>query len=325
MKLSRALLTSAVLATAVLADAATAQQYPAKPVKVIAPYSTGSGPDSVMRLIGDKLSRAWGQQFLVENRPGANGFIAIEAAKRSAPDGYTLLSVDNTHMSLQPHLFKQLPYDPVKDFDPVAPLYWTHFFVVVPASSSWKNMTDLINAAKAKGGELTYGSWGIGSVAHVGGAMLEAGTATQMTHVPFKEMGQVYAAVANGDIAWAFGTVATAGAMYRAKKVRFLALAAPTRLAGFPHVPTVSEAGGPGDFEVKAWLGLFAPRGTPKPVIERIHADVAKALSEADIRERLAGFGFEPYAGPPGELANAMEVEFRKFGDVVKRAKISLD
>jgi tripartite-type tricarboxylate transporter receptor subunit TctC len=315
----------AVLVTAVVADTAAAQQYPTKPVKALAPYSTGSGPDAVMRLIGDRLSRAWGQQILVENKPGANGFLAIEAAKRSAPDGYTLLFVDNTHMALQPHLFKQLPYDPVRDFDPVAPLYSTHFFVVVPASSPWKNVTDLVNAAKAKPGEVTYGSWGIGSVAHVGAAMLEAGTATQMTHIPFKEMGQVYTAVGNGEISWAFGTVATAGPMYRAKKVKFIALAAPKRLAGFPDVPTVSEAGGPANFEVKAWVGLFAPRGIPKPAIERIHADVTRALSEADVRERMAGFGFEPYAGPPAELTKAMEADFRKFGDVVKRAKISLD
>jgi tripartite-type tricarboxylate transporter receptor subunit TctC len=146
-----------------------------------------------------------------------------------------------------------------------------------------------------------------------------------MMHVPFKEMGQVYSSVATGDIKWAFGTAATAGPMYQAKKVKFLALAAPKRLSGFPDVPTVSEAGGPANFEVKTWVGLFAPKGTPKAVIEKINTDVGKVLEAADVRERLATLGFEPYAGAPSELTKAIERDSRKFGEVVKRAKISLD
>jgi tripartite-type tricarboxylate transporter receptor subunit TctC len=278
-----------------------------------------------MRLVGEKLARSWGQQVIVENRPGGNGWIAIDAVKKSPPDGYTLLQLDDTHMALQPHIYKQLPHDLVRDFDPVAPLYRTYFFVVVPANSEWKSVGDLVAAAKAKPGALTYGTWGIGSVGHVGTSMLEAATGTQMTHVPFKELPQLYGAVANGEVAWAYGTAATAGPLYRAKKVKFLALAAPKRLAGYPDIPTVSEAGGPANFEVKAWVGLLAPRGTPKPIIEQINADVAKALAEPDVRERLAGVGFEPYSTAPGEVVNAIAADSRKYADVVKRAKISLD
>ena len=314
-----------VACSALFTAAASAQPFPAKAVRAVSPYSPGSGPDSVLRLIAAKAGGVWGQQLIVDNRPGANGLIAIGEAKRAAPDGYTLLAVDNTHMALQPHLFKQLAYDPVKDFEPVAPLYSTNFFVVVAADSPWKDVADLIKAAKAKPGDITYGSWGIGSVAHVGASMLESATGTQMTHVPFKEMGQVYSSIATGDIKWAFGTAATAGAMYQAKKVKFLALAAPKRLAGFTNVPTVAEAGGPANFEVGTWVGLFAPRGTPAPVIERIHADMGKILAAADVRERLAVFGFEPYIGPPSELSKAMERDSRRFGEIVKRAKISLD
>ena len=314
-----------IACTAFLTVGAMAQTFPAKPVRSISPYSPGSGPDSVMRLLAERASRAWGQQLIVDNKPGANGLIAIGEAKRAAPDGYTLLQVDNTHMALQPHLFKQLSYDPIKDFEPVAPLYSTNFFVVVAATSPWKDVADLIKAAKAKPGDITYGSWGVGSVAHVGAAMFESATGTQMTHVPFKEMGQVYSSVASGDIAWAFGTAATAGPMYQAKKVKFLALAAPQRLAGFTSVPTVGEAGGPANFEVKTWVGLFAPRGTPAATIGRIHADMSKFLAAADIRERLAVFGFEPYLGPPNELSKAMERDSRRFGEIVKRAKIALD
>ena len=162
-------------------------------------------------------------------------------------------------------------------------------------------------------------------MAHVGAAMLEAATDSRMLHVPFKEMGQVYSSVASGDIKWAFGTAATAGPMYQAKKVKFLALAAPNRLAGFTDVPTVGEAVGPADFEVKAWVGLFAPKGTPKAAIDKINADVTKVLEAADVRERLATFGFEPYIGAPGELTKAIERDSRMFGEVVKRAKISVD
>ena len=179
---------------------AVAQIFPAKPVRSVAPYSPGSGPDAVMRILGERLSRSWGQQLVIDNKPGANGFIAIGDAKRAAPDGYTLLQVDNTHMALQPHVFKQLPYHPVKDFEPVAPVYFTNFFVVVAANSPWNDVGDLIKAAKAAPGDITYGSWGIGSVAHVGATMLEAATDSKMMHVPFKDMGSVYTSVATGDI-----------------------------------------------------------------------------------------------------------------------------
>ncbi|HVR53077.1 MAG TPA: tripartite tricarboxylate transporter substrate binding protein [Pseudorhodoferax sp.] len=306
-------------------SSAVAQTYPARPVRSVAPYSPGSGPDAVMRILSERLSRHWGQQLVIDNKPGANGFIAIGDARRAAPDGYTLLQVDNTHMALQPHLFKQLPYDPLKDFEPVAPVYFTNFFVVVAANSPWNSVGDLIKAAKAAPGDITYGSWGIGSVAHVGATMLEAATDTKMVHVPFKDMGNVYTSVATGDIQWAFGTAATAGPMYQAKRVKFLALAAPRRLPGYADVPTVAEAGGPAGFEVKTWVGLFAPTGTPKAAIDKINADVGQVLATADVKERLATFGFEPYIGAPGELAKAIARDSRTFGEVVKRAKISLD
>ena len=325
MRPSKALLVAAVLAVAALAQPAAAQQFPTKPVRVITPFPAGSGPDSVLRLVGDKLAKGWGHQVIVENRPGANGFIAIEAAKKAAPDGYTLVQMDDAHMAVQPNLYKKLPYDIAKDFDPVATLFRTYFFVVTPAESSWKSMADLLAAAKAKRGELTYGSWFIGSPGHLGAALLEGATGTEMTHVPFKEMTQLYAAVGNNDVAWAFGSAASAGPMYRAKKVKFIAVAAPRRIAGFPDVPTVAEAGGPANFEVKAWVALLAPRGTPTAVIARTNEGVAKALAEPDVRERLAGFGFEPFSSTPGEITKQIDSDSRRYAEVIKRAKISLD
>jgi tripartite-type tricarboxylate transporter receptor subunit TctC len=184
---------------------------------------------------------------------------------------------------------------------------------------------DLIKAAKAAPGDITYGSWGVGSVAHVGASMFEAATDTKMTHVPFKDMGNVYVSVATGDIKWAFGTAATAGPMYQAKKVKFLAFAAPKRLPAYADVPTVSEAGGPAGFEVKTWVGLFAPTGTPKATIDKLNSDVGKVMATTEVKERLATFGFEPFIGAPGELTKAIERDSRMFSEIVKRAKISLD
>jgi tripartite-type tricarboxylate transporter receptor subunit TctC len=324
MKLS-ALLTSAVLALSALSHAASAQQYPNKPVKVITPFPAGSGPDAALRLIGGKLSRAWGQQVVIENRPGANGFIAIEAAKRATPDGYTLVQMDSAQLTAHPHLYKKLPYDPVKDFEPIAPLFQNYFFVVVPADSKWQSVADLTAAAKAKRGELTYGSWFIGSPGHLGAALLEAATGTQMTHVPFKEMTQLYTAVGNNDVAWAFGSVASAGPAYRAGKVKFLAAAAPKRIAGYTDIPTVAEAGGPAEFEVKAWTAILAPRGTPKDAVAKANADVAKAVSEPDVRERFAAFGYEALPAAPSDMEKLLSAESRRYGEIIKRSNISLD
>ena len=181
-----------------LAGPASAQQYPTRPVRIITPFAPGSGPDSVVRLVGQKLTDVWRQQVVVDNRPGGNGFIAIGAAKQAEPDGYTLVQVDDTHLALQPHLYKKIPYDIAKDFDPVGTLFRANFFVVVPSTSPWRTMNDLIDAARAEPGYVAYGSWFTGSPGHVGAAMLEAATGTQMTHVPYKQASDLYIGSATG-------------------------------------------------------------------------------------------------------------------------------
>jgi len=222
-------------------------------------------------------------------------------------------------------LYKKIPYDVARDFEPVGTLFRTYFFEVVAASSTWNNMNDLIAAAKAKPGELTYGSWFIGSPGHVGAALLENATGTKMTHVPFKETPQVYQSVASGDVAWAYGTAGSAGALYRGGKVRFLAVAAPARVAGYTDVPTVAEAGGPANFEVRAWVALHAPRGTPAAAVARINQSLARTIADPEVREKLAGFAFEPYTSAPAEITKAIAVDSKKYAAIVKQAKISLD
>lgn len=311
--------------TFLLSAPVSAQSYPNKSVRVILPYSAGSGPDSVMRTIGEKLTRDWNQQIVVDNKPGANGWLAIGETKRMPPDGYNLMGVDATHMTLQPQLYKQMPFDVVKDFEPVAPIYTTNFFIVVGANSPFNSVADLIAAAKAKDDRLTYGSWGIGSVAHLGAAMFESSTGVKMTHVPFKEIPQLYTTVAIGEVDWAFGTAATVAPLYKAKKLKLLAYAGPKRLAGYTDVPTVAEAGGPAGFELSTWVALYGPKGLPKSAVDRVQAGVAKALAEPDIRDRFANFGFEPWLGTPADMTKVADADKARYSAIVKKAQISLD
>jgi tripartite-type tricarboxylate transporter receptor subunit TctC len=299
--------------------------YPTQTVRAVLPYSAGSGPDAVTRHMGELLSRDWGQPVVVDNKPGANGWLAIGEVHRARPDGQTLLVLDNTYMALQPHLYKKLPFDPVRDFSPVAGLYTTGFFIVVGANSPWKSAADLIAAAKAKPGAVTYGSWGLGSVAHVGTAQFEAAAGIQMMHVPFKELPQLYTAVSTGEVDWAFGSAATVGPLHRAGKVKLLAYAGAKRLPGYENVPTVAEGGGPGGVEVGTWVAVFAPKNTPPAVIEKIQAGIGKGLAQPALRERLAGFGFQPWNATPADVASAQSSDTQRFAQVVQRARISLD
>ncbi len=325
--MNRRSLARLVLAAALPLSAlnAQAQAFPNKPIRVVLPFSAGSGPDTVVRTVGEKMTNAGKGQLVVDNKPGANGWLAMDAGKRSAADGYSVLLVDNALMSLHPHIYKKMPYDAVKDFEPVTPLYSTFFFLVVPASSPYKSVGDLLAAARAKSGQMTYGTWGIGSVAHVGAAMLEASSGTQMTHVPFKEIQQLYTAVATGDVEWAFGSAASVAPLYRAGKVKLLAVAGPGRHSAYPDVPTLAESGGPADVQVRAWVALVAPAATPKPAIDYINTAVRQALGDPELRNKLAGFGFEPWTGTPADVAKAMEQDSVMYARVVQRAKISLD
>ncbi|MDB5848697.1 MAG: Tripartite-type tricarboxylate transporter, receptor component TctC [Rhodoferax sp.] len=193
----------ALLATAMLAAmtmSAHAQDFPTKPVRVVTPFPAGSGPEVALRLVADRLSKRWGQPVIVDNRPGASGFIAIEAVKRATPDGHELLQMDNAQMAAQPFLFKKLPYELLRDFEPLTPIFRNYFFVTVPAGSRYKSMSDLVAAARAAPNQVNYGSWFVGSPGHIGAAMLETATATRMTHVPYKEMSQLYVAVGNQEV-----------------------------------------------------------------------------------------------------------------------------
>lgn len=322
--LSHAALT--LLATALVAPAqAQAPNWPSKTVRIITPFPAGAGPEAVVRVLADKLSKKWGQPVIVENKPGGNGFIAIDAFKRGAQDGHDLMHLDNVHLVAYPHLFKKLPYDPVKDFDPLLPLFRAHFFVTVPSNSKYKTVGDILADARANPGKLNYGSWSIGNPVHLGSALLEAMSGTQMQHVAYKEVPMLYAGVANGELDWALGTVASAGPLQRTGKLKFIGVTAPKRLAAYPNVPTVSESGGPEGYEVTGWTALAAPRGLPKAVADKIQADIAAALAEPDMKERYANFGYEPFPVVREQFSQFISAESAKYAEIVKRAQASLD
>jgi len=236
------------------------QTFPTKPVRISAPYSAGAAPAVFTRTIADKLSKAWGQPVIVDAKPGASGFIAIEQVKTAAPDGHELLVVSNSHVAINPSLYKKLPYDPQKDFVPVAMFYYTPFYLAVGTSGPYQTVPALVSAAKAKPETVSYGSSYVGSPSHLGAAEFEAVTGTKMIHVPYKDQSQMYVGIANGDIAWAFTTLGSALPLMQAGRIRLIAVAADKRTRAQPAVPTLVEARGP-DMHVGSWLAVMAPRG----------------------------------------------------------------
>jgi len=294
-------------------------------VRIITPFPVGSGPEGVARMVADKLSRQWGQPVTVENRPGGNGFIAIDAFKRGAADGHDLIQLDNVHLTAYPHMFKKLPYDIKNDFDPLLPLFKTYFFATTAADSKYKNIADLVADAKVNPGKLNYGSWSVGNPVHLGSALFETVTGTQMQHVIFKETSQLYTSVAQGDLAFALGTSATAGSLYRAGKIKFLAVAAPRRIPAYPDVPTFTEAGGPAGFEVSGWTTIAAPKNLPRALADKITQDIAKALAEPDVKEKFLSFGYESFPQTREQFAQYIQAESVRQAAVILKAKAALD
>ena len=306
------------------AQSGAAANWPTKQVRIINPFPVGGGPDGTSRLVADKLARLWNQPVIVENRPGGNGFIAIEAFKRGATDGTDIIQLDNVHLAAYPHLFKKLPYNIDKDFEVVLPLFRTFFFVCVPVNSPYKTVADLIADAKASPGKLNYGSWSVGNPVHLGSALLESLTGTKMEHVIYKETSQLYTSVATGELAFALGSSGTAGPLMRSGKLRFLAVLAPHRLKGYEDVPTVAESGGPADAVVTGWNAFAVSKSTPPAVVEKIRQDTRKVLREPDIPPKFQTFGDENYFPTPEEFKTFIVEENKRFGDVIRRAKIEL-
>lgn len=312
-------------ASAALAFTVNAQEFPTKTVSIFTPFPAGSGPEAVMRLVAERLQRKWGKPVIIENRPGANGFIAIDAFKRAPADGHSLIQLENAHLVTYPLLFKKLPYEPAKDFDLIAPLFKSYFFVAVGQNSKYKTVDQIVADAHARKGVLNYGSWSVGNSVHLGSAMLETMTDTNMQHIIYKEATQLVTAVANGELDWALSSLATAGPMQRSGKIKFLAVTAPKRLPTSPDIPAVAESGRLAGYEVAAWSILAAAKGLPKPVADKIRKDVEEALADPEIKTRYANFGYEPFQVTQEQFGAFTAAESKKYGDIINRTKASLD
>ena len=301
-----------------LASQSWAQIFPAQPVRIISPFPAGSGPDVIARIVGEKLSATWKQPIIVDPRPGGNGFIAANAVKQAAPTGYDLLMADVGNLSIAPSLFKKLPYDPKADFAPIGLLYRTAFFVAVGANSPYQSVKDLVAAAAASPGKLSYGSNGVGTPIHLTSANLGTASGTKMLHVPYKELSQLYAAVSTGEVDWALGSAASAGPLLKAGKLRFIAVADDVRNPSLPSVPTLEESGGPKGVSGRTWVSLVAPKGTPAAVIATLNKGLNDVLRQPDVIEKLATFGFVPDTITPVALASLIESERVTYADLIK-------
>ncbi len=314
-------------ATAALGLPAQAQpaSFPTKPVTIVTAFPAGSGPDAVLRQVSEKLSRLWGQPVLINNKPGGGGFIAIEASQRAPADGYTLVQFDSEHLAALPLLYKAKGYVTLANFDPVAPLFRTPFFVAVPADSKWQNMKDLIGAAKATPHKVNFGSWGIGSPGHLGGEQLELLAGLEMTHVAYREVSQLFTSVGSGELQWSFGSLPSSQGIYKAGKLRYIAVAATRRVPQMPNVPTMAEAGGPAGLEVNSFVSLLAPKGLAADVKTKIHADVLKVLADPEVKAKFDTFAFETITWSPDQIRQNAEAKGKIYAELVKRKNISLD
>jgi tripartite-type tricarboxylate transporter receptor subunit TctC len=307
------------------APLATAQSFPWKPVKITAPYSAGAAPATFTRIVADKLSKMWSQPVIVEARPGASGFIAIEAVKNAVADGHELLVVSDAHVAINPSLYSRLPYDPQKDFVPIAMFYHTPFYLAVGAAGPYPNVPALINAAKVKADTVSYGSSYVGSPSHLGSAEFEFLTGTKMVHAPYKDQSQMYVGIANGDVDWAFTSLGSALPLIQAGRIRLIAVAAAQRTRARPEVPTLAEAGGPPGMRVGSWLAILAPRGTPPEVVRKINADVNRALADPDVVTQLQNFGFDAAPETPEQMADEIRADAKKYAELVRRTGATAD
>jgi tripartite-type tricarboxylate transporter receptor subunit TctC len=298
--------------------------YPQKPIKLIVPLAAGSAVDNAARIVMQKVATNMGTGIAIENQAGAAGLIGADRVAKSAPDGYTLGGFNDSIMTMLPNLQAKMPWDIQKDFEPISLVATVEWGVVVPADSAIRTAADLIAAAKKSPGQLNYGSGGNGSPQHIAMALFASQAGVQLTHVPYKGATQAAVGVAGHEVQVAFQGIATVSSLIKAGKLRLIAVTTPKRLPQFPDVPTVSESGLSG-FEFNSWYAMMAPAGTPKPILQKLHAEIVKAISDPAIKEQLFGLGLSPKGTSPDELAADLKVQFAKYGNLIKQANITAE
>ncbi|MBN9474001.1 MAG: ABC transporter substrate-binding protein [Bordetella sp. SCN 67-23] len=320
----KTLATLAMLALALPGYAHAADKYPSKPVRIIVPYVAGGAADITTRVIAQKLSDRLGASFVVENKPGANGMIGTDFVAKAKPDGYTLLADASGPLVVNPSLYEKVPYDPVKDLVPVSQLTSYQYALVVPAASPLRSLDDLVRAARAQPGKLSYGSAGIGAGGHLAGELLALMSKTELTHVPYKGNAQALADILGGQLSFTFDTIVTAVPHLRGGKLRAFAVSGPTRSPALPDVPTMEELGYKG-FHITQFQGMLAPAGTDPAIVKTLNDAVGAAMREPDVVKRLAEEGgYEIVAGSPADFARLITTELDMYRRLIHDANIRM-
>lgn len=303
---------------------AQAQSYPVKPITLVVPFTAGGTTDILGRIVADGLGKRLGQPVIIDNRGGAGGNIGAAAVALANPDGYTLLMGYNGTNAINPSLYKKLSWDPVKSFDPISMVARVNNVVIVNPALSIKTLPDLVAYAKAHPGELNYGSAGPGSIFHLAGEMLQQQTGAHMTHVPYKGAAPALTDLMGGQVQVMFSTIPTALSFIKAGKLRPIAVTGPQRSPLFPELPTAREAGFPA-MEVDSWFAVFAPKGVPADIQERLNKALREVISDPAIVRKMAEQGAQPTSSTPTELAGLLAADLKSWKAVVGSAKVSLD
>ena len=306
--------------TLALTGTATAQTtYPDKPIRLIAGFPPGTVADISARVVGQKLSEAWGKPVVVDNIAGAAGNIATDRAAKAAPDGYTLIMAGSAAMVLNPSLYEKLPYDPIKDFSPVSQVCYTANILVLHNGVPAKSVQELVALARAQPGKLTFASAGNGSIQQIAGELLKTMSGIDIRHVPYKGSTAFMPDLLAGRVTMAFGNTSTVLSAIREGKLRALAVTSMTRSPLLPDLPTMAESGYPG-FEATIWFGVLAPARTPAPIIDKLHREIARILALPDVRTKFADLGMEPIGNSPDEFSRIIKAEIPKWAKVIKES-----
>jgi tripartite-type tricarboxylate transporter receptor subunit TctC len=298
--------------------------YPNKPIRMIVPLAAGSAVDNAARIVMQKASMGLATGIAIENQAGASGVIGTDRVAKSAPDGYTLGGFNDSIMTMLPNLNAKLPWDIVRDFEPVSLVATVEWGMVVPTDSPWHTAADVIAAARKAPGKINFGSGGNGSPQHIAMALFAAQAGVQLTHVPYKGATQAAVGLAGKEVDVGFQGIATVHALVKAGKLRLIAVGTPKRLPQFADVPTVGESGLAG-FEFNSWFAIMAPAGTPKAVVQKVQAEVVKALADHSVRDQLIAQGLSPRGSTPEDLAVALRAQLARYEALIRQAGITAD
>ena len=301
-----------------------AADYPARPIRIIVGFAAGGAPDTLARVVGDKLAQDWGQPVVVENRTGAQGDLAMAAVARATADGYTLALVPVGNAAVNPSLIPNLPYDPVKDFAPITQLATVENVLVISAQSPIRTLKELIALGRSKAAHLSYATPGAGSLAHLAAELLARAGGFQLNHIPYRGVTPALTDVVRGEVTMMFAQLSTAKPLIDGGQLRALGIAGKERSAVLPDLPTVAEAGEMPGFEAELWYALMVPAQTPDPVVRKLHAGVVRALNLPDVKTALASQGAKPIGNSPGELAAVIAADTARWAKVIKDANIEL-